>query len=64
MKDKFLTMSDYYFLENRMEEYFYMPLDDRIWESYVYDIDGGDNFADFCEEYYLLLDEEGYWENY
>lgn len=37
--------------------------DDRAWKSYVEDIDGGDNFADFCEEFFEILDEEGYWEN-
>lgn len=56
-----LTINDYYFLESRMEDYFYESLDDRAWESYVYDIYGGDNFADFCEEYFELLDEEDYW---
>ena len=24
-------------------------IDDRVLESYVEDIDGGDNFADYCE---------------
>lgn len=37
--------------------------DNRTWNSYVYDIYGGDNFADFCEEFFELLDAEEYWEN-
>jgi hypothetical protein len=37
--------------------------DDRVWESNVEDIDGGDNFADFCEEFFEILDEEEYWES-
>ena len=42
---------------------FYPPADNRFWESNVYDIIGGDNFADFCKEYFELLDEEEYWDN-
>lgn len=37
--------------------------DNRTWTSSVYDIDGGDNFADFCEEFFEILDEEEYWES-
>lgn len=37
--------------------------DDRTWKSNVYDIIGGDNFADFCEHYFEMLDEEEYWES-
>ena len=37
--------------------------DDRTWKSNVYDIVGGDNFADFCEHYFEMLDEEEYWES-
>lgn len=37
--------------------------DDRTWRSNVYDISGGDNFADFCEEFFEMLDENDYWEN-
>ena len=38
-------------------------IDDRVWESYVEDIDGGDNFADYCEYFFGLLDEEEYFES-
>ena len=37
--------------------------DNRTWESSVCDINGGDNFADFCEELFEMLDEEEYWES-
>ena len=45
------------------EQDFYRPSDDRVWESYVEDIDGGDNFADYCEYFFELLDEEEYFES-
>lgn len=44
------------------EESFYPPSDDRVWESYVEDIEDGDNFADYCECIFELLEEEGYYE--
>ena len=44
------------------EQDFYPPLDNRYWKSNVGDIDGGDNFADFCKCFFKLLDEEGYFE--
>ncbi len=44
------------------EESFYPPLDNRYLESYIEDIDGGDNFAEYCEYIFELLEEEGYYE--
>lgn len=44
------------------EEDFYPPHDDRTWKSNVRDIYGGDNFDDFCKEFFGLLDEEEYFE--
>jgi hypothetical protein len=41
----------------------FLSADNRVWKSYVRDISGGDNFADFCEEFFEMLDEEEYWEN-
>jgi hypothetical protein len=41
---------------------FYPPSDHRTWKSNVKDILGGDNFADYCEEFFELLDEEGYYD--
>ena len=37
--------------------------DDRVWKSNIYDINGGDNFVDFCEYYFEMLDEDEYWES-
>lgn len=44
------------------EQDFYTTSDDRYLESYVEDIDGGDNFANYCEDFFELLEEEGYYE--
>jgi hypothetical protein len=38
-------------------------IDNRTWKSNVLDIYGGDNFTDFCEELFEMLDEEEYWES-
>lgn len=45
------------------EQDFYPPADNRTWKSNVRDIIGGDNFADYCEEFFELLDEEEYFES-
>ena len=45
------------------ESDYYPPSDDRVWKSNVKDIDGGDNFADYCEYIFKILDEEEYFEN-
>lgn len=44
------------------EESFYPPSDNRVLESYIEDIDGGDNFSDYCEYIFELLEEQGYYE--
>ena len=44
------------------EESFYPPSDDRYLESYVDDIEDGDNFADYCEYIFEYLEEVGYYE--
>ena len=44
------------------EQDFYTTSDNRYLESYIEDIDGGDNFADYCEYIFELLEEEGYYE--
>lgn len=41
---------------------FYPPTDNRVWQSYVEDIDGGDNFADYCEYIFEILEEENYYD--
>ena len=45
------------------EQDFYPQTDNRHWKSNVVDIVGGDNFADFCEDFFELLDEEEYFES-
>ena len=44
------------------EEDFYPPSDNRCLESCVEDICGGDNFADYCEYIFELLEEEEYYD--
>lgn len=41
---------------------FYPPSDNRTLKSNVKDIAGGDNFADYCEYIFGLLEEEEYYE--
>lgn len=36
--------------------------DNRYWKSYVEDIKGGDNFIDYCEYIFGILEEEGYYD--
>lgn len=45
------------------EQDFYPPSDDRIWTSNIEDIKNGDNFADYCKDFFKLLDEEEYYDN-
>lgn len=45
------------------EQDFNPPSDDRVLTSNVEDIEDGDNFADYCEEFFELLDEEEYFDN-
>ena len=45
-----------------IEEDFYFSSHDRCLESYIEDIDGGDNFADYCEDMFKLLEKEEYFE--
>lgn len=44
------------------EQDFYPPYDDRFWVSYIEDIEGGDNFVDYCVYIFELLEEENYYE--
>lgn len=44
------------------ESDFYPPSDNRVLKSYVKDIYGGDNFADYCEDFFSFLEEEGYYD--
>ena len=45
------------------ESDFYPPSDNRVWTTNVVDIDGGDNFADYCKEFFEMLNQEEYFEN-
>ena len=45
------------------EEDFYPSSDNRVWQSNLRDISGGDNFADYCEDFFEVLDEEEYYDN-
>lgn len=44
------------------EKDFYPPIDNRTWKSNVKNICGGDNFADYCEYIFELLEEEEYYD--
>lgn len=44
------------------ENDFYPPSDNRFLKSYIEDIDGGDNFAEYCEYIFEIYEEEGYYE--
>lgn len=59
-ENKYNQNNEYYLLR---EQDFYPPSDNRTWKSNVGDIVGGDNFVDFCEYFYDLLDEEEYFES-
>lgn len=60
LKQQDLNQSDKDFLLTEID--LYPPSDNRILKSYIEDIDGGDNFADFCEEFFEMLEEEGYYD--
>ena len=53
LKDNDFTLS---------ESDFYPPSDNRVLKSYIEDIDGGDNFTDYCEYIFELLEEEEYYD--
>lgn len=54
-----LIYDEFYLTENDIS----FSSDDRVWTSNVEDIEDGDNFADYCEYIFNLLDEEEYFEN-
>lgn len=55
--------SQYDYRLDETEKDFYCLSDDRVWISNVEDIEGGDNFADYCEEFFKLLIDEEYYDN-
>lgn len=50
--DDYLTEQDFLF------EDCYPIKDNRFWKSNVKDINGGDNFADYCKYIFKLYEEE------
>lgn len=59
------TSNKYHLPDNKFylkEADFYFSSDDRAWKSYIEDIDGGDNFVDYCGYIFELLEEEGYYD--
>ena len=65
LNDKLNEKIDYLINNNfcLTESDFYPPSDNRNWLSNIIDIDGGDNFADYCEHFFEMLDQEEYFEN-
>lgn len=54
-----LTKDDFCLTESD----FHPPSDNRVLKSNIYDIRGGDNFAEECEYIFNLFDKDGYYEN-
>jgi hypothetical protein len=57
-----MVVIDEYVFDNDLYE-FEQCTDNRTWKSNVYDINGGDNFADYCEYIFDILEEEEYFED-
>ena len=60
------TDEDYVWINDNScltERDFYPPLDNRNWKSNIDDINGGDNFADYCKYIFAILNNEEYWDN-
>ena len=45
------------------EKDFYPPSDNRVLESYIEDVEDGDNFYEYAEYIYDLYESEDYYEN-
>lgn len=43
------------------EQDYYPPTDNRVWSSGIDDVYNGDNFVDYCEYIFELLEEEDYY---
>ena len=54
---------EYNYAPTQEEQGLYRLSDDRVWTSDVDDIDDGDNFADYCKDFFKMLDEEEYYDN-
>lgn len=69
MQDKFQfdniiedAVDEQYYNGCLTEADFYPPSDNRTLKSNVRNIAGGDNFADYCEQFFDMLEEDGYYE--
>ena len=63
-KQDFYSINDYDYLYLKDNDFYNeKSTDDRVWESYVKDINGGDNFADYCQYIFKVLEEEEYFDN-
>ena len=63
-KYNYLSIDDEYdYIPTQEEQRLHCLSDDRVWTSNVEDIDDGDNFADYCKEFFRMLDEEEYYDN-
>lgn len=58
-QNDYLTYNELHSIENDVQ----FSSDDRVWTSNIEDVVGGDNFADYCEYFFKLLDEEDYFES-
>lgn len=54
---------EYNYTSTQEEQDLHRLSDDRVWTSNVEDIDDGDNFADYCKDFFKMLDEEEYYDN-
>lgn len=62
--DDYTFGNEEFYLKNALTERdFYPPYDDRVLETYIDDIEGGDNFADYAEYIYRLYEDEEWYEN-
>ena len=59
IKGNYCPMDKFYYLT---ENDFNQPTDNRVLKSVVEDIYGGDNFEDYCQYIFELLEEEGYYD--
>lgn len=62
MADKYSSYMSKRHYKCLTEEDFYPAPDNRLLKSYIEDIEDGDNFADYCEEFFKMLEEEDYYQ--
>lgn len=59
IKGNYVPRNDIHYLT---EDDFNQLSDNRVLESHVEDIDGGDNFTDYCSYIFKLYEEEGHYD--